>query len=183
MTNSNTTDLSGSSCINSSFFTPENIRLLSKVPSCWRALEGAGEQTINGTPLLVRRQYSGKCMLWCHSCISVSQGSGKLSACTNSFFSQPTKSLGTRLEWYQQRLLTVFLHFLQLNWPLLSIVYCITFCYLCNFHALSPSKWLDTLLASLVPRLLCRGREKSVWYTLLALAPSSLGNLHTTRLD
>ena len=114
--------VSGSNCINSFFSPPENIRRISEVPSCWRALEGAGEWMIKGTPLLVRRQYSGKCMLWCHSCIPVSQGSGKLSAWANSFFSPPTKSLGTRLEWYQWELLTVFLHFLQLSWPLLLIL-------------------------------------------------------------
>ena len=45
---------------------------------------------------------------------------------------------------------------------------------LCKFHALSTSKWLDTLLASLIPRFLCGGREKRAWYTLLAHVPSSL---------
>ena len=48
------------------------------------------------------------------------------------------------------------------------------FCCLCNFNALSTSKWLDTLLASLIPRFLCGGGEKRAWYTLLAHAPSSL---------
>ena len=66
--------------------------------------------------------------------------SRKLSACTNSryqavfFFSPPTNSLGTRLEWYQQEWLTVFLHFLQLvvntghvymNWIPHSAFYCL----------------------------------------------------------
>ena len=42
--------------------------------------------------------------------------------------------------------------------------------------------YLQISKVSLVPRLLCGGGGKRAWYSLLAHAPSSLGNLHTTPL-